>query len=121
MEYFGRAAACLQPARLYSAINALQLPLGNRDRTLGVFAAGAVVGEHVDDEEVGDRGRRLLAGRADAGSGKRTLTGVTEHFVLRIGLPHRSRVVAFERVGEITPRTRQPLVVVFLLQHEGDE
>src|SRR5258707_14382938 len=47
-----------------SAIDALQLPLAVRDRTLGVLGARAVVGEHVDHQEVGDRGCRLLAWRA---------------------------------------------------------
>src|SRR3984957_334864 len=50
------------------AIDALQLPLAVRNRTLGVLGAGAVIGEHVDHQEVGDRGRGLLAGGANAGS-----------------------------------------------------
>src|SRR5450759_3762515 len=94
----GRAAIGSQPARLYSTIDALQLPLGNRDRSLGVLAAGAVVRKHVDHQEVGDRGRRLLAGRADAGSGKRALAGLAEHLILRIGSPHRRSVISIERM-----------------------
>src|SRR5450759_1416122 len=91
-------SACnlLQPARLYSTIDALQLPLGNRDRALGVLAAGAVVRNHVDHQEVGDRGRRLLAGRADAGSGKRALAGLAEHLILRIRRPHRRGIIGVE-------------------------
>src|ERR1700730_13130114 len=52
------------------AIDALQLPLAIRDRALGILGARAVVGEHVNHQEVGDRGRRLLAGGADAGSAR---------------------------------------------------
>src|SRR5882724_3001293 len=50
-----------------SAIDALQLPLGHRDRALGVFAFGAIVCKHIHHEEVGDGGRRLLARGTDAG------------------------------------------------------
>src|SRR5689334_23812982 len=60
----GRAAP-MPPAPLSSAIDALQLPLGFRDGGLGVLRTGAVVREHVDHDEVGDRGRRLFAGVAD--------------------------------------------------------
>ena len=65
----GRAAS-LPAARpiLLLAIDTLQLSLGNRDRALGILRAGAVVGEHVDHQEVGDRRRRLLAGGANAGN-----------------------------------------------------
>src|SRR4051812_40171594 len=77
----------MRPAPSSSTINALQLPFGNGDRALGVVASAAVVGEHVDHQEVGDRGRRLLAGRADAGSRQRALAGLAEHLVLRIGGP----------------------------------
>src|SRR5690242_19708717 len=55
--------------RALRAIDALERPLGVRDRALHVIAAGAVVGEHVDDDEVGDRARRLLADRAEAARG----------------------------------------------------
>src|SRR5450631_2711980 len=103
----GRPASSSQPARSYSTIDALQLPLGNRDRAWGSLAAGAVVGEHVDHQEVGNRGRGLLSGRADAGSGQRALAGLAEHLVLRIGGPHRRGIIGIERVGEITARTRQ--------------
>src|SRR6476620_3703608 len=48
----GRPLPAALPMRL--AIDALQLPLGNRDGTLDVLAASAVVGEHVDHQEVGD-------------------------------------------------------------------
>src|SRR6476620_3038872 len=70
------------------AIDALQLPLAVRDRALGVLGARAVVGEHIDHQEVGDRGGRLLAGGADAGSRKRALAGLAEHLVLRVCGPH---------------------------------
>src|SRR5471032_322097 len=83
-----RAAIACRPLHYSSAIDALQLPLGNRDGALGVFAAGAVVGEHVDDEEVGDRGCRLLADLADAGRGQRTFARLLEHRVLRVGGPY---------------------------------
>src|SRR3954470_12344579 len=82
-----------RPARLYSTIDALQLPLAVRDRTLGVLGARAVVGEHVDHQEVGDRGRGLLGGRTNTGSGERALAGLTENGVLRICSPHRRRVI----------------------------
>ena len=70
-----RGSGGLHPAAarpIVSTIDALQLPLGNRDGALGVFAAGAIVGEHVDHQEVGDRGRRLLAGvpMPEAGSAR---------------------------------------------------
>ena len=81
------------------AINPLQLPLRDRDGALGVFASGAVVGEHIDDQEVGDRGRRLFARMADAGSRQRTLAGVAEYFVLRVSRPDRRLVVGFEACG----------------------
>src|SRR5580704_4765036 len=55
------------------AIDALQLSLAVRNRTLGVLGAGAVIGEHVDHQEVGDRGRGLLAGGADARRRQRAL------------------------------------------------
>ena len=78
-----RRAAMLAAPGLHSAIDALQLPFGNRDRALGVLAAGAEVREHIDHQEVGDRGRRLFAGLADAGGRKRALAGLAEHRVLR--------------------------------------
>src|SRR5262249_3231689 len=43
------------------AIDALQLPLAGTDRAFDVVAPGAVVGEHVDHQEVRDRGRGLFA------------------------------------------------------------
>ena len=68
-----RVAVVRRLLQLRSAIDALQLPLGFRDGGLGILGAGAVVGEHVDHDEVGDRGRRLLAGRADARRRQRAL------------------------------------------------
>src|SRR5450631_1828752 len=79
----------LPPASLSLAIDTLQLPFGNRDRALGIVASGAEVGEHVDHQEVGDRGRGLLPGSADAGGRKRALASLAEHRVLRISGPHR--------------------------------
>src|SRR4051794_19823218 len=54
------------PAPLSSAIDALQLPFGFRHRCLGILGAGAIVGEHVHHDEVGNRGCRLLTDLADA-------------------------------------------------------
>src|SRR4030081_3324332 len=70
------------------AIDPLQLPLAVGDCALCVLCARAVGCEHVDHEEVGDCGCSLLAGRADAGSGKRALASLAEHPVLRIRRPH---------------------------------
>src|SRR6185437_2646071 len=61
------------PAPLRSAIDSLQLPFGVRDRALGILAAGAVIGEHIDHDEVRDRGRGLFTGRADAEAGSARL------------------------------------------------
>src|ERR1043166_2815185 len=85
------AALVRRPFTSRSAIDALQLPLRHRDRALGVFAAGAVIVEHVDHQEVGDRGCRFLADLADAGCRQRALARLLEHGVLRIGGPHRDR------------------------------
>src|SRR5258708_7832463 len=107
-------AALLSAARpiVVLAIDALQLALALRNRGLGILGAGAVVGEHVDHQEVGDRGRRLFAGRADAGSRKRALRGLSENGVLRVRGPHRRRVVGVERMGEIAPCAGQPLLKI---------
>src|SRR3990170_3519036 len=91
--------SCLPPVRLLLAIDALQLALGNRDRALGVFTAGAVVGEHVDHQEVRDGRRRLFADLADARGRQRALAGLAEHLVLRVRGPNRRVVVGVERVG----------------------
>src|SRR5882757_5992949 len=109
------------PATASASIDALQLPLGILHRGLGILRAGAIIGEHVDHDEVGDRGRRLLAGRADAGGRQRTLRGLPEHGVLRIGRPDGRGVIGVERMGQVTPRARQPLLEILLLQHERDE
>src|SRR4051795_10856479 len=76
------------PPDLSLTIDALQLPLAIGDRALGVLGARAVVGEHVDHQEVGDRGRRLLARRTNTGSRERALAGLSENGVLRICSPH---------------------------------
>src|ERR1700753_165171 len=68
-----------------TAVDSFQWPLGFRDRALGILGAGAVIGEHVDHDEVGDRGRRLLAGRADAGGRQRALGGLSEHRNVWVG------------------------------------
>src|SRR5262245_41221768 len=81
--------APMPSAPLSSAIDALQLPLGFHNGALRVLGASAVVGEHVDHDEVGDRGRRLLADMADAGGRKRALGGLRERLVLRICRPDR--------------------------------
>src|SRR5260370_24431375 len=49
------------PEQQGSAIDALQLALRDRDRALHVLAPGAIIGKHVENHEVGDRRRRLLA------------------------------------------------------------
>src|SRR5437763_17111150 len=92
------------PSDCSLSIDALQLPLAIRDRALGVLGARAVVGKHVDDQEVGDRGRRLLAGRTNTGSGERALAGLSEIGVLRICSPHRRGVIGVQGVGQIAPR-----------------
>src|SRR6267154_1725884 len=61
------------PAPVRSAIDSLQLPFGFRHGGLGVLGAGAVVGEHVDHDEVCNRGCRLFAGRADSRGRQRAL------------------------------------------------
>src|SRR3954471_6388414 len=48
-------------ARESGPVDALELALGHADRALGVLAAGADIGEHVEHHEVGDRRRGLLA------------------------------------------------------------
>src|SRR6266702_4639864 len=96
-----RMAVTRHPLRFSLAIDALQLTLGFRDRGLGILGAGAVVGEHVDHQEVGDRGCRLLARRTDAGRGKRALAGLSEYGVLWIRGPDRRVVIGVERVREI--------------------
>src|SRR6476469_8045674 len=102
------------PARrgLCSAIDTLQLPLGNRDRTLRVLAPGAVVGEHVDDDEVGDRGRRLLADRTEPACGACARGDVAERRGLRIGGPYRVLVVSVEAVRQVTLGRLDPRVEV---------
>src|SRR3954452_21937433 len=112
---------CSSPPRSCLAINSLQLTLAVRDRALGVLGPRAVVGEHVDYQEVGDRGRRFLAGGSDTRGGKRALARLREHRILRIRRPNRGGIVGVQRVGQIAARARQPLLEVFLLQHEGNE
>src|ERR1043165_6521605 len=60
------------------AIDALELPLGHRDRALHVFTARAVVGEHVNHHKVGDRSRRLFTDRAEAARRERALGDIAE-------------------------------------------
>src|SRR5215475_7349316 len=67
------AGSPLPAPRHLLAIDALQLPLGFGDGALGVLGAGAVVGEHVDHDEVRDRLRRLFADRSDPGGWQRAL------------------------------------------------
>src|SRR6476659_7774622 len=83
-ELMARAAVACRPRPSRSAINSLQLTFGFGHGGFAVLGAGAVVGEHIDHDEVGNRGRCLLAGRSDAGSRQSALAGVAEHFVLRI-------------------------------------
>src|SRR5579885_3697155 len=52
-----------------SPVNPLQLPLGDGDRAFDVLTARAVVGEHIQDEEIRDRGGRLFADGAQPSGG----------------------------------------------------
>src|SRR5262245_38847763 len=72
-------AAALQPA---SPIQTYRLPLGDLDRTFCVLAPGADIGEHVEDDEVGKRGRRLLADRTETAGGQGALGRLAKHRVL---------------------------------------
>src|SRR5262245_23723800 len=60
-------ASITPPALLApSAVEPCCLALGDLDRALGIFAAGADVGEHVEDDEIGKRRGCLLADRAQS-------------------------------------------------------
>ena len=116
-----RTAPGVPPAfRVSSAIEPRRLPLGDLDAALGVLAAGADIGEHVEDDEVGERRRRLLADRSQAARGQRALGRLAEDRVLGIGRPDRVLSYAL-RVSEISDRCLQPLVVLIRLQQEGDQ
>src|ERR1700726_4479414 len=69
----GRTASAIS-----SPINSPQLPVRDRDRILGVLTPGAIGGEHVEHDEVGDRGGGLLPDRTEPASGERALGGVAE-------------------------------------------
>src|SRR6202163_4837659 len=98
-----RTTSAIHQASLrgYLPIDPPRLTLRHRDRAFRVLAAGEVIGEHVEHEEVGDRRRRLLADRAEAAGGERALAGLPEDGSLGIGRPHRVGVVGIEAVSEI--------------------
>src|ERR1700716_823751 len=73
-----RTAVDPPSAPVLSAIDALQLPFGFRHGGLAVLGARAEVGEHVDHDEVGDRGCRLLTRRTDARGRQGAFGGLTE-------------------------------------------
>src|SRR5713226_9222707 len=54
-----------------SPVEPRRLALGDLDRALDVLAAGADVGEHVDQDEIGERRGRLLAHRSLPAGGER--------------------------------------------------
>src|SRR5581483_5378585 len=99
-----------------STIDTLKLTLRNRDRALYVLAACAVVREHVEDDEVGNRRRRLLADRTEAARRERTLGDVAIRRVLRIRGPDRILVVGVEAVREVALRRLDPWVEVVRLE-----
>src|SRR4029079_5422642 len=68
-EKAGGRRSCLPPAPALS-VDAAQLPLGDGDGALGVFTAGAEISEHVEHDEIRDRGGCLLADRAKATRGE---------------------------------------------------
>src|SRR5262249_18272741 len=92
------AAAAILPPLHHLTVQPPGLALGDRNGAFHIFATGAVVREHVDDEEVGDRRRSLLADRAEMTGGERALGAVAERRALRVGGPYRIGVVGVERV-----------------------
>src|SRR5690349_10826179 len=59
-------------------VNPLQLPLRDGNRAFHVLAAGAVVGEHVENDEICDGGRGFLADRTQSAGGERAFGGIAE-------------------------------------------
>ena len=70
-------------------------------------------------DEVGDRGRRLLADRADAAGRQRALGGVAEHRVLRVLRPDRVLVVGVERLGEVAGAASSHGLYLLGFHHEA--
>ena len=94
------------------------MPLGDPHRGLGVLAAGAVAREHIEQHEVGDCRRRLLADRALPARGQRPLGNVAEHRALGIGGPDRIAVIGIQTVREVALGGFDPFVELIRLQHE---
>src|SRR5712691_799334 len=90
-----------------SPVEPRRLALGDLDRALDVLAAGADVGEHVDQDEIGERRGRLFAHRSLPAGGARAFRRLTKDRVLGIGRPDRVLVIRIERVGQIPDRRLQ--------------
>src|SRR5690348_5963966 len=84
-----------------STINALRLPLGDGDCAFHVLTPGAVVGKHVEHEEIGDCRRRLLADRAEPAGREGALGDVAIDSTLGVRRPDRILVVGVEAVRQI--------------------
>src|SRR5215470_19304243 len=84
------------PALMPLAIDAAELALRNLHRILDVFAASAIVSEHVEQDEVGNRGGRLFADRAETTGGQCALGRLAEHDALGVGGPYRVGVIGIE-------------------------
>src|SRR5262245_52483986 len=112
------AGGAAPPALMPLAIDPGELALRDLYRILDVLAAGAIVGEHVEQDEVGNRGGRFLADRAEATGRQRALGCLAEHRALGVAGPYRVGVIGIERVGQIADRRFEPLVEIVRLQDE---
>src|SRR6476661_4375932 len=84
-----------------SAEDALGGTFRRSHRGLHILTAGAVVREHVDDHEVGDRGGCIFTHLANARRRQRRGGDVTVRRVLRVGGPDRIFVVPFKEVRKV--------------------
>src|SRR4051812_21132264 len=103
------------------AVDAFRLPLGTRDRTLQVLATSTVVGEHIDHDEIRNRGRRFFTEVADAGRRQGAFGGIAERRYLRIGGPDRVGIVGLKEWREIALRRRNPRIELVGFLHERSE
>ena len=109
------------PAGLSSAIDTLGLPLSDRNGALGVLATRREVREHVDDDEVGDHSRRLLAQRALTCRRQRALGDVAIGRALGIRGPNGVGVIGQEEVRQVALCGFHPRVEVLRFHHKGRE